>query len=218
MSTMMPPGSMAPLREIDENDVAFSLAGDEDDIELPASPSLRPASRGPQFSSLSSTTPMAPVPSHLERGARGRGSVSDHGFVVGGTLRRSRMPKFESSQPVSGLYKADEVSESAGSSRVHVSHQPLAAKRSFGFKPLNGHTIGPQPSSPEPNLPAVGSKSVGAKPSDMQSALPSQPAKFTPTRRSVRIQSPRTLSATPQTRPLGIPRSDQFRGRSGTSR
>ncbi|GKU02908.1 transcription factor [Fusarium langsethiae] len=218
MSTMMPPGSMAPLREADENDGAFSLAGDEDDVELPASPSLRPASRGPsQFSSLPSTTPMAPVPSHLERSARGQGSASDHGFAVRGTPRRSRMPKFESSQSVSGLSRAGENSESAGPGHFQLSQQPLVVRRSLGFKPLNGHAVGPRP-SPEPNLPAVSSKSVGAKPYDAQSAPPLQPTKFTPARRSVRIQSPRTFSDTPQTRPLGIPRSDQFRGRTGTSR
>ncbi|KAM0391607.1 hypothetical protein ACHAQC_006401 [Fusarium culmorum] len=197
MSTMMPPGSMAPLREADENDEVFSLAGDEDDVELPASPSLRPASRGPsKFSSLPSTTPMAPVPSHLERGARGPGNASDHGFVVRGTPRRSRMPQFESSQSVPGLPKAGENSESADLGQFQLSQQPLTSRRSFGYKPLNGRTIGPQPSSPEPNLPGVSSKSVGARPFDMQSARPSQPAKFTPARRStVYDEGEQTLEA-----------------------
>jgi hypothetical protein len=219
MSTMMPPGSMAPLREADEIDGAFSLAGDEDDAELPASPSLRPASRGPShLSSLPSTTPMAPVPSHLERGTRGQSNESDHSFAVRGTPRRSRMPKFESSQTVPGMSMAGETPESAGPGRSQFSQQPLAARRSFGFRPLNGRTVGPQPSSPEPNLPAVSSKSVGAKPSDIQPAPPPQTAKFTPATRSVRIQSPRGFLATPQSRPLGVPRSDQLRGRTGTGR
>ncbi|RGP63431.1 regulator of v-atpase in vacuolar membrane 1 [Fusarium longipes] len=186
MSTMMPPGSMAPLRETDEDDGAFSLAGDDDDAELPASPSLRPASRGPsQFSSLPSTTPMAPVPSHLDGGVRGQGNESDHSFAVRETLRRSRMPRFEASQTVPKTSMAGKNLESAGpTGRSRLSQQPLAARRSFGFKPLNGRSIGPQFSSPEPQLPAMGSKSVGSKPSNIQSAPTLQTAKFTPATRS----------------------------------
>jgi hypothetical protein len=188
MSTMMPPGSMAPLREADENDEAFSLAGDEDD-ELPASPSLRPASRGPgQFSGLPSTTPMAPVPSHLEQDNQGRG------------------PEFD-----------QDLASTAGPSRPEPSRRPVVA-RSFGTRPPNGRTIGPLPSSPEPNSPVVNSKSVGARPSATQFGLPRQTTtKFTPATRSVRVQSPRTLSATPQSRPPGVPRGDQLRGRVSTN-
>lgn len=187
MSTMMPPGSMAPLRETDENDEAFSLPGDEDD-ELPASPSLRPASRGPgQFSGLPSTTPMAPVPSHLERDTQGRD------------------PEFD-----------QDLASTAGPGRR--SGRPVAA-RSFGVRPPNGRTIGLLPSSPEPNSPAIISKSVGARPSATRFGLPRQTTttKFTPATRSVRIQSPRTLSATPQSRPPGLPRGDQLRGRMSTN-
>ncbi|KAK2672032.1 Sfi1 spindle body [Fusarium oxysporum f. sp. vasinfectum] len=188
MSTMMPPGSMAPLREADENDEAFSLAGDEDD-ELPASPSLRPASRGPgQFSGLPSTTPMAPVPSHLERDTQGRD------------------PKFD-----------QDLASTAGPGRPEPSRRPVVA-RSFGIRPPNGRTIGPLPSSPEPNSPVINSKSVGARPSATRFGLPRQTTtKFTPATRSVRIQSPRTLSATPQSRPPGLPRGDHLRGRVSTN-
>ncbi|EMT73088.1 hypothetical protein FOC4_g10004450 [Fusarium odoratissimum] len=188
MSTMMPPGSMAPLREADENDEAFSLAGDEDD-ELPASPSLRPASRGPgQFSGLPSTTPMAPVPSHLERDTQGRD------------------PEF-----------GQDLASTAGPGRPEPSRRPVVA-RSFGIRPPNGRTIGPLPSSPEPNSPVINSKSVGARPSATRFGLPRQTTtKFTPATRSVRIQSPRTLSATPQSRPPGLPRGDHLRGRVSTN-
>ena len=212
MSTIMPPGSMAPLREADENDEAFS--GDDDDEELPLSPSLRPTSRGPaQFSSLPSTTPMAPVPSHLERGTQGQ-NESDGGFAARGTTpRRSRMPKFESIPAAQGLSRQVEVPESEGLRRDRLLQQPLVAKKSFGFKPLNGRTVAPRTSSPDPNSSIVGSKSVGAKPSDMQSAPLRPTAKFTPATRSVRIQSPRTFSATPHARPLRASRSDQMRGR-----
>ncbi|KAM5362747.1 hypothetical protein ACJA88_013863 [Fusarium oxysporum] len=184
MSTMMPPGSMAPLREADENDEAFSLAGDEDD-ELPASPSLRPASRGPgQFSGLPSTTPMAPVPSHLERDTQGRD------------------PEFD-----------QDLASTAGPGRPEPSRRPVVA-RSFGIRPPNGRTIGPLPSSPEPNSPVINSKSVGARPSATRFGLPRQTTtKFTPATRSVRIQPPRTLSATPQSGPPGLPRGDHLRGR-----
>ncbi|CAG7563181.1 unnamed protein product [Fusarium equiseti] len=218
MSTIMPPGSMAPLREADENDEAFS-GDDDDDGELPLSPSLRPASRGPaQFSSLPSTTPMAPVPSHLERGTQGQNNESDRDFAARGTTpRRSRMPKFESIQAVQGLSRQVEVPESEGLRRSELLQQPLAAKKSFRFKPLNGRTVAPRTSSPDPNSSIVGSKSVGAKPSDMQPAPLRPTAKFTPATRSVRIQSPRTFSATPHTRPLRASRSDQMRGRAGTS-
>ncbi|KAF5642596.1 regulator of V-ATPase in vacuolar membrane 1 [Fusarium sp. NRRL 52700] len=188
MSTMMPPGSMAPLQEADENDEAFSLAGDEED-ELPASPSLRPASRGPgQFSGLPSTTPMAPVPSHLERGTQGRD------------------PDFD-----------QDLASTAGPGRPELSRRPIAA-RSFGIRPPNGRAIGPLPSSPEPNSPAIISKSVGARPSATRFGLPRQTTttKFTPATRSVRIQSPRILSATPQSRPPGLPRG-QLRGRMSTN-
>ncbi|KAF9774788.1 hypothetical protein IL306_007179, partial [Fusarium sp. DS 682] len=90
---MLPPGSMAPLREADENDDAFSLAGDEDDVDLPASPSLRPASRGPgQFSNLPSTTPMAPVPSHLERDTQGRDVEFDQDPAGSSRPEPSRRP------------------------------------------------------------------------------------------------------------------------------
>ncbi|KAF4333564.1 RAV1 [Fusarium beomiforme] len=122
MSTILPPGSMAPLREADEKGDAFSLAGDEEDVDLPASPSLRPASRGAgQFSSLPSTTPMAPVPSHLERDTQGRDAEFDH--------------------------------DPAGSSRPETSRRPGATMGSFGFRPPNGRTVGPMPSSLEPNSP-----------------------------------------------------------------
>jgi hypothetical protein len=188
MSTMMPPGSMAPLREADENDEAFSLAGDEDD-ELPASPSLRPASRGPgQFSGLPSTTPMAPVPSHLERDTQGRD------------------PEFD-----------QDLASTAGPGRPEPSRRPVVA-RSFGIRPPNGRTIGPLPSSPEPNSPVINSKSVGARPSATRFGLPRQTTtKFTPATRSVRIQPPRTLSATPQSGPPGLPRGDHLRGRVSTN-
>ncbi|KLO96859.1 uncharacterized protein FFB20_13182 [Fusarium fujikuroi] len=189
MSTMMPPGSMAPLREADENDEAFSLPGDEDD-ELPASPSLRPASRGPgQFSGLPSTTPMAPVPSHLERDTQ------------------ARDPEFDQN-----------LASTAGPGRPGPSRRPVAA-RSFGVRPPNGRTIGLLPSSPEPNSPAIISRSVGARPSATRFGLPRQTTttKFTPATRSVRIQSPRTLSATPQSRPPGLPRGHQLRGRMSTN-
>ncbi|RBR23386.1 uncharacterized protein FIESC28_03819 [Fusarium coffeatum] len=186
MSTIMPPGSMAPLREADENDEAFS--GDDDEEELPLSPSLRPASRGPaQFSSLSSTTPMAPVPSHLERGTSGQ-NESDGGFAARGTTpRRSRMPKFESIQAAQGLSRQVEVPESEGLRRDKLLQQPLVAKKSFGFKPLNGRIVAPRTSSPDPNSSIVGSKSVGAKPSDMQSAPLRPTAKFTTATRSTYI-------------------------------
>ncbi|CCT71436.1 uncharacterized protein FFUJ_08491 [Fusarium fujikuroi IMI 58289] len=189
MSTMMPPGSMAPLREADENDEAFSLPGDEDD-ELPASPSLRPASRGPgQFSGLPSTTPMAPVPSHLERDTQ------------------ARDPEFDQN-----------LASTAGPGRPGPSRRPVAA-RSFGVRPPNGRTIGLLPSSPEPNSPAIISRSVSARPSATRFGLPRQTTttKFTPATRSVRIQSPRTLSATPQSRPPGLPRGHQLRGRMSTN-
>ncbi|KAJ4125587.1 regulator of (H+)-ATPase in vacuolar membrane [Fusarium equiseti] len=217
MSTIMPPGSMAPLREANENDEAFS--GDDDDGELPLSPSLRPASRGPaQFSSLPSTTPMAPVPSHLERGTEGQNNESDRGFAVRGTTpRRSRMPRFESIQAAQGLSRQIEVPVSEGLRRSELLQQPLAGQKSFGFKPINGRPVAPRTSSSDPNSSIVGSKSVGVKPSDMQSAPLRPNAKFTPATRSVRIQSPRTFSATPHTRQLRASRSDQMRGRAGVN-
>ncbi|KAF4955132.1 hypothetical protein FGADI_4714 [Fusarium gaditjirri] len=188
MSTMMPPGSMAPLREADENDEAFSLAGDEDD-ELPASPSLRPASRGPgQFSGLPSTTPMAPVPSHLERDTQGRDSEF-----------------------------GQDLASTAGPGRPEPSRRPVVV-RPFGIRPPNWRTIGPLPSSPEPHSPVINSKSVGARPSATRFGLPRQTStKFTPASRSVRIHSPRTLSAAPQSQPPGLPRGDQLRGRAITN-
>ncbi|KAF4961599.1 hypothetical protein FSARC_10128 [Fusarium sarcochroum] len=212
MSTMLPPGSMAPLREADENDDAFSLAGDEDDVELAASPSLRPASRGPgQFSSLPSTTPMAPVPSHLER------EEQDNEFEQYGpsrtTQQRSRLQKVESSRPTPDIPRLVGMSESAGPGRAEPLQRPLAGTRSFGFRPSNARTVGPQPPSPEPNPQALASKSVGARASASRFGPRRQNTKFTPATRSVRIQSPRAFSATPQTRPPEAPRTDQQRGR-----
>ncbi|KAF4457835.1 hypothetical protein F53441_310 [Fusarium austroafricanum] len=113
MSTILPPGSMAPLREADENDAAFSLAGDEDDVELPASPSLRPASRGPgQFSTLPSTTPMAPVPSHLERDDQRPDGGLDQDLAGRTTQHRSRVARFEAPQVAPEIPRLVGISES----------------------------------------------------------------------------------------------------------
>ncbi|KAF5027221.1 hypothetical protein F66182_709 [Fusarium sp. NRRL 66182] len=216
MSTILQPGSMAPLREADEDDEAFSLADDEDDVDLAGSPSLRPASRGPgQFSTLPSTTPVAPVPSHLERDAEEQYSE----FAPNGTSRiiqpRSRMPKFESPRPTQGRAG---TFESAGIGRAGTSQRSLVAARSFGARPTNIPTAGPQPPEPEPTTQTAASKSVGARPSGSRFGLPRQNTKFTPAARSVRIQSPRTFSVTPQPRALEAPRSDQQRGRTSTGR
>ncbi|KAM0549089.1 hypothetical protein ACHAPJ_009544 [Fusarium lateritium] len=210
MSTMLPPGSMAPLREADEHDGAFSLAGDEDDGELAPSPSLRPASRGPgQFSNLPSTTPMAPVPSHLGHDVQGQDNEFEQYGPSRTTQHRSRLQKFESSRPTPEIPRLVGMSESAGPPL----QRPLGGTRSFGFRPSNARTVGPQPLSPEPNPQALASKSVGARASASRFGPPRQNTKFTPATRSVRIQSPRTFSATPQTRPPEAPRSEQQRGR-----
>ncbi|KAI6751274.1 hypothetical protein HG530_014188 [Fusarium avenaceum] len=198
MSTMLPPGSMAPLREADEGDEgdgAFSLAGDEDDGDLPASPSIRPASRGPgKFSTLPSTTPMAPVPSHLERDGQRDGTS------IGATMQHhSRISKLASSQMAPGTPRPVGMPQFSDLNGPEPLQQPPASTRSFGFGPPNGRTARPQPSSPEPNSPAVGSKSVGARSSGTRFGLSRPTTKFTPATRSVRIQSPSQISSTPQT-------------------
>ncbi|KAH8694846.1 RAVE protein 1 C terminal-domain-containing protein [Ilyonectria robusta] len=65
MSGILPETLMAPVREADEDDGASSTTGD--DLGMMTSPSKRPQDRrADRFSSLSSTTPRAPVPLHLE--------------------------------------------------------------------------------------------------------------------------------------------------------
>lgn len=214
MSTMLPPGSMAPLREADEGDGAFSLAGDEDDGDLPASPSIRPASRGPgKFSTLPSTTPMAPVPSHLERDGQRDGTS------IGATMQHhSRISKLASSQMAPGTPRPVGMPQFSDLNGPEPLQQPPASTRSFGFGPPNGRTARPQPSSPEPNSPAVGSKSVGARSSGTRFGLSRPTTKFTPATRSVRIQSPSQISSTPQTQSVGVSRGHRLRGRTSTSR
>ncbi|KAG5659413.1 hypothetical protein KAF25_000615 [Fusarium avenaceum] len=214
MSTMLPPGSMAPLREADEGDGAFSLAGDEDDGDLPASPSIRPASRGPgKFSTLPSTTPMAPVPSHLERDGQRDGTS-----IGATTQHHSRISKLASSQMAPGTPRPVGMPQFSDLNGPEPLQQPPASTRSFGFGPPNGRTARPQPSSPEPNSLAVGSKSVGARSSGTRFGLSRPTTKFTPATRSVRIQSPSQISSTPQTQPVGASRGHQLRGRTSTSR
>ncbi|KAI8718578.1 hypothetical protein NCS52_00637100 [Fusarium sp. LHS14.1] len=212
MSTMLPPGSMAPLREADENDAVSSFAGDDDDLD-PASPSLRPASRG-QFSTMPSTTPMAPVPSHLvERGLRDDFEEPEQNGINRSTKASSRIPKFESPRPRPEDPRPAGVSESANADRVGPSQRSVAATRTFGFRQPNRRTIGPQPASPEATTQAIASKSVGARPTGLRFGA-TQNAGITPSARSVRIQSPRTFTvATP--RPGRASRS--VRLRSGTA-
>jgi hypothetical protein len=219
MSTMLPPGSMAPLREADEGDGAFSLAGDEDDGDLPASPSLRPASRGPgKFSTLPSTTPMAPVPSHLERDGQRDGTESDQTSIGATTQHRYRISKLASSRMAPGTPRPVGMPQFLDINGPEPLQQPLVSTRSLGFRRPNERTAGPQPSSPEPNSPAVNSKSVGARSSAIRFGLSRPTTKFTPATRSVRIQSPRQVSATPQTQPVAASRGSQLRGRTSTIR
>jgi hypothetical protein len=219
MSTMLPPGSMAPLREADEGDGAFSLAGEEDDGDLPASPSLRPASRGPgKFPTLPSTTPMAPVPSHLERDDQRDGTEFDQTSIGATTQHRSRISRLASSRMAPGTPRPVGMPQFPDLSGPEPLQQLPASTRSSGFRPPHGRTTGPQPSSPEPNSPALYSRSVGAQSSATRFGLSRPTTKFTPATRSVRIQSPRQISSTPQTQPVGTSRGNQLRGRTSTIR
>ncbi|KAM5380415.1 hypothetical protein ACJZ2D_003517 [Fusarium nematophilum] len=207
MSSMIPPGSMAPLREADENDAASSLAGDDDDLDLAASPSLRPASRGPgQFSTMPSTTPMAPLPSHLERDLREQYNESGQGRLSRTGRPSSRLPRFEVAQPSLQAPRQAEMSESPGLGRLGPQQRPLAATRSFGFRQPNRRTLGPRPNSPESSPQPVASKSVGARSSGPRYGA-GQAARFTPATRSVRLQAPRTFSITAP-RPAEAPRRE----------
>ncbi|RMJ11133.1 hypothetical protein CDV36_009239 [Fusarium kuroshium] len=212
MSTILPPGSMAPLREADENDAVSSFAGDDDDLD-PASPSLRPASRG-QFSTMPSTTPMAPVPSHLvEHGLRDEYEEPEQNGINRSTKASSRIHKFESPRPRPQDSRPTGMSEPANADRVGPPQRSQATTRSFGFRQPNRRTIGPRPASPEVTTQAIASKSVGARSTGLRFGV-SRNAGITPSARSVRIQSPRTFSiATP--RPGGAPRSARLR--SGTA-
>ncbi|KAF5002283.1 hypothetical protein FGRMN_500 [Fusarium graminum] len=181
MSTMLPPGSMAPLRETDEGDEAFSLAGDEDDADLPVSPSLRPASRGPgKFSTLPSTTPMAPVPSHLER------DIQRHNNRFNDSLAEDTMQN--RSRTTLNVPMPSVMSQTPGPDGSGLLQQSLPSARSIAFRRLNGRTMGPRPSSPEPHSPAVNTKSVGAQPSASRFGLPrptpTTTTKLTPAKRS----------------------------------
>ncbi|KAK7416511.1 regulator of (H+)-ATPase in vacuolar membrane [Neonectria magnoliae] len=70
MTGILPSSSMAPVREVNKNDEESS---DGDDMELIASPSKKPQDRrAERFAALPSTTPRAPVPSHLENDFRQR--------------------------------------------------------------------------------------------------------------------------------------------------
>ncbi|KAF4977526.1 hypothetical protein FZEAL_5960 [Fusarium zealandicum] len=219
MSTILPPGSMAPLREADELDAASSFAGDDDDVESVASPSLRPASRGPgQFSSLSSTTPMAPVPSHLGRDVGEQPKESGPNGISRSTRPGSRIPRFESPLPSPPeIPRQTKMTDSTNFDRHGPPPRPLAATRSFGFRQTNRRTIGPRPTSPELKSQAAASKSVGSRPSGLRFGA-GQTARITPSTRSVRIQSPTGsfLATTPL--PAEAPRrqfarSNQQRGR-----
>lgn len=213
MSTILPPGSMAPLREADENDAASSFAGDDDDLDLVASPSLRPASRG-RFTTMPSTTPMAPVPSHLERGLQDEYEESEQNGVNRRTRASSRLPKFEPPRSRPEESRPAGMSESTNIDRVGLPQRSLAATRSFGFRQPNRRTVGPRPPSPEASTQAIASKSVGARPTGGLRFGTTQNVGTTPSARSVRIQSPRTFSVTTP-RPGGASR--RIKLRSGTA-
>lgn len=166
---------MAPLREADEDDDGDSLMAD-DDMELhttPTPPRFQ-LQRDQRPLNLSTTTPRAPVPSHLRRNSRMQ--LGGPSRLAGGSqgtpnvmFPPTRTEPLDLGQPGG---PARRTTVAPGSDR----------------RPPNPLTQSGRVSRRSPRG-LIGSKSVGARPAGSRFATP-QAAGPSTTRRSVRIRSP----------------------------
>ncbi|KAH7146567.1 RAVE protein 1 C terminal-domain-containing protein [Dactylonectria macrodidyma] len=168
MSGILAGSTMAPVREANEDDGASSTTAD--DLGLTTSPSKRPQERrANRFSALSSTTPRAPVPLHLD--FQGRSSEPD-------PIAKSNTDQPDNLEPQSSLLR------------------PSVPTKPFGYRPANVRSIGPQPPS-QPSSRGVASKSVGGRPSGLRYGV-SQSSRLSPPASVVRFQSPKSFSVRSQ--------------------
>lgn len=195
MSGILPETLMAPVREADEDDGASSTTGD--DLGMMTSPSKRPQDRrADRFSALSSTTPRAPVPLHLEHDFQERSSEPESIARNKMGRPRQRMPTGipQRMAPSFSLQPELAMPETLEPSTSFL--RPSASIKPVGYRPMNERSLGSQPSS-QPLSRGVASKSVGGRPSGLRYGV-SQSSRLTPPTSSVRFQSPKSFSVTTQ--------------------
>lgn len=191
MSAIMPGGSMAPLREADEDDAASSVAEDMDhNLDIVASPSRRyPARKIDRFSTTSSTTPRAPLPSHLFDDVWDPLREQHHSEPDTGLGPRSLISEANSEQPKPIVTKQIPLVDSLGF-RLPVRSRDAESTNVFlDTRRAGGRTVGPQSALSETSSQSMANKSLGANPSKLRFG-----GGQTSGTRSVRIQSPRTYS------------------------
>lgn len=195
MSGILPETLMAPVREADEDDGASSTTGD--DLGMMTSPSKRPQDRrADRFSSLSSTTPRAPVPLHLEHDFQEQSSEPESIVRSKMGRPRQRMPTGIPQRMAPSLSLQPEVTVPDILEPSTSFLRPSASIKPVGYRPMNERLLGSQPSSQSLSR-GVASKSVGGRPSGLRHGV-SQSSRLTPPTSSVRFQSPKSFSVTTQ--------------------
>ncbi|CAM1509249.1 Fc.00g029880.m01.CDS01 [Cosmosporella sp. VM-42] len=157
MSGIASRSAMAPVREADEDDAASSTTGGEE--ASIASPPRYWNRRTEKQLNLSTTTPRAPVPSHLER-------------EFAGQYRDPTRPSGGSRWTTPNLSTQTTVVDYSELERPTGFQRPFAlAARKILDRPAGPRSLRP-PSTLQPLSGTVASRSVGVKPSGLRYATP----------------------------------------------
>ncbi|KAF7558372.1 hypothetical protein G7046_g5782 [Stylonectria norvegica] len=203
MSEILPERIMPPLRELDEDDAASSTSGV--DAGLGGSPSSRfQGRRGEEFSALPSTTPRAPVPSHLERNFQGRSSKLQEA-----STREAGGPMWRTAGGGSRLLTAAFSGQAKSSAGVEYFDRPgsLRGSSALTTRSISERSNHRRPTGLRSSLQAVpreaASLSMGENRLGSRYASPRLLASASASR-SVRIQSPKSSTTTKQRTQRGL--------------